>query len=220
VPAPENHLTPAQVEAARRARRGLLAAAGVAAVTTAAERAHAQPAREASPQDNLLPEWTRRLGAPVAATGYGAPSKFEANVQRRQSPGLTRTGQSSVSFTPLQNLFGIVTPSGVHFERHHSGLPEVDPEQHKLLVHGLVARPRVFSMSELMRFPSVSRFHFIECGANSGMEWGNVAVPTVQYTHGMLACSEFTGVPLATLLGEVGFDARRARYILAEGADG
>jgi sulfane dehydrogenase subunit SoxC len=71
-----------------------------------------------------------------------------------------------------------------------------------------------------MRFPSVSRIHFIECGANSGMEWGNVAVPTVQYTHGMLACSEFTGVPLSTLLDEVGFDRKRARYVLAEGADG
>ncbi len=148
------------------------------------------------------------------------PSKHEAAVQRRPSPGLTRTPLSSVSFTPLQNLFGIVTPSGVHFERHHSGMPEVDPAQHRLMIHGLVARPLVFTMDELMRFPSVSRMHFIECGANTGMEWGNVAVPTVQYTHGMLACSEFTGVPLATLLGEAGIDRKRAKYVLAEGADG
>ncbi len=140
-------------------------------------------------------------------------------MQRRQSPGLTRTGQSSVSFTPLQDLFGIITPAGVHFERHHAGMPDIDPAQHALLIHGLVARPLRFTMSDLMRFPSVSRFHFIECGANSGMEGGNVAVPTVQYSHGMLACSEFTGVPLKTLLGEAGFDEKRAKYLLAEGAD-
>ena len=71
-----------------------------------------------------------------------------------------------------------------------------------------------------MRLPSVSRIHFIECGANSGMEWGNVAVPTVQYTHGMLSCSEFTGVPLSALLEDCGADLKAGKYILAEGADG
>jgi sulfane dehydrogenase subunit SoxC len=220
-PAPENHLTTAQVDAVFRGRRAMLAsaAATLGAVPTLA-LAQARPA-PAPAADNppLIPPWTRALGAPVAATGYGSPSRFEGNVQRRPSPGLTRTGQSSVSFTPLQDLFGIITPSGVHFERHHAGMPDVDPAQHALLIHGMVARPMRFTMSDLMRFPSVSRFHFIECGANSGMEWGNVAVPTVQYSHGMLACSEFTGVPLKTLLGEVGFEEKRAKYLLAEGAD-
>jgi sulfane dehydrogenase subunit SoxC len=78
----------------------------------------------------------------------------------------------------------------------------------------------VFTLDELMRLPSVSRFHFIECGANTGMEWGNVAVPTCQYTHGMLSCSEFTGVPLKLLLEMAGVDFKRGRYVLAEGADG
>ena len=144
---------------------------------------------------NIAP-WTRALGAPVVALPYGVPSEFEANVVRRQSPGLTPQPQSSVSFTPLQNLFGIITPSGLHFERHHSGMPTIDPAQHRLMIHGMVRRPIVLTMDDILRFPSVSRIHFIECGANSGMEWANVAVPTVQYTHGMLACSEFTGVPL------------------------
>ena len=211
--APENHLGAGDIARAKLGRRGFIgrsvaAGAGLVAAGTAA----AVPA--------LVPPWTKSLGAPVAKDGYGQPSKYEAAVQRRSSPGLTRTPLSSVSFTPLQNLFGIVTPSGVHFERHHSGMPEVDPAQHRLMIHGLVARPLVFTMDELMRFPSVSRMHFIECGANTGMEWGNVAVPTVQYTHGMLACSEFTGVPLATLLDEVGFDRKRAKFVLAEGADG
>jgi sulfane dehydrogenase subunit SoxC len=88
------------------------------------------------------------------------------------------------------------------------------------MVNGLVKTPKVFTLDEIMRLPSVSRFHFIECGANTGMEWGNVAVPSVQYTHGMLSCSEFTGVPLITLLEMAGADLKKGRFLLAEGADG
>ena len=166
-----------------------------------------------------VPAWQTTLGAPILEHPYGLPSRYEANVKRRESPGLTRTPQSSVSFTPLQNLFGIITPSSLHFERHHGGMPEVDPHQHRLMIHGMVANPRIFTVDDVMRFPSVSRIHFIECGANTGMEWGNVAVPTVQYTHGMIACSEWTGVLLSTLLDECGYDRQRARFVLAEGAD-
>ena len=143
------------------------------------------PADGGDPNILNLPEHSKGLGQPVATDGYGKPSKYEANVQRRQSPGLTQTTQSSVSFAPLQSLFGIVTPSGLHFERHHQGWWDIDPSKHRLMVNGstsLLKTPMVFTMDELMRLPSVSRFHFIECGANTGMEWGNVAVPTVQYT--------------------------------------
>jgi sulfane dehydrogenase subunit SoxC len=215
LPAPENHLT---AEAARRSRRGFMRTAAGAAAAGIAGGALAQGAGRAEPPG--IAAWTRSLGPGVVTTGYGMPSKFEAAVQRRESPGLTRTSQSSVSFTPLQNLFGIITPSGVHFERHHSGMPEVDPGQHRLMINGMVRRPLILAMDDIMRFPAVSRIHFIECGANSGMEWANVAVPTVQFTHGMLACSEFTGVLLSTLLDEAGYDRKNAKYILAEGADG
>ncbi len=123
-----------------------------------------------------------------------------------------------MSFAPLQSLFGIVTPSGLHFERHHQGWWDIDPStappDDQRLGRRIVRRPLVFTMDELMRLPSVSRFHFIECGANSGMEWGNVAVPTVQYTHGMLSCSEFTGVPLKLLLEMAGADCE-ARAVRA-----
>jgi sulfane dehydrogenase subunit SoxC len=88
------------------------------------------------------------------------------------------------------------------------------------MVNGMVKTPKVFTMDEIMRLPSVSRFHFIECGANTGMEWGNVAVPTVQYSHGMLSCSEFTGVPLITLLRDGRRDLKAGKFVLAEGADG
>ena len=197
-------------------RRAVLLGGSVAASSVPA-RTIAQEA--AAPAPPGVPPWSKSLGAPVLASPYGVPSKFEANVRRRESPGLTRTAHSSVAFTPLQSLFGIITPSGLHFERHHAGVPEIDPHQHRLMIHGMCRNPRIFTMDDLLRFPAVSRIHFIECGANTGMEWANVAVPTVQYTHGMIGCSEWTGVALSTLLGEVGFD-RRAKFLLAEGADG
>lgn len=148
------------------------------------------------------------------------PSQFEANLQRRESPGLTRVSAASVAFTPLQGLFGIITPSGLHFERHHQGWHDIDPSKHRFMINGLVKQAKVYTMDDLMRMPSVSRMHFIECGANTAMEWGNVAVPSVQYSHGMLSCSEFTGVPLSVLLEDCGYDKRKAKVVLAEGADG
>ena len=160
------------------------------------------------------------LGLPVASNPYGQPSKHEINLQRRESPGLTRVGAASVAFTPLQGMFGIITANGLHFERHHQGWHDIDPARHRLMINGLVRRAKVYTMDDIMRLPSVSRMHFIECGANTGMEWGNVAVPTVQYTHGMLSCCEFTGVPLSLLLDDCGYDHRRGKFILAEGGDG
>jgi sulfane dehydrogenase subunit SoxC len=199
--------------------RGAFAAAAAGAAGAAAAATSPAPA-DGDPAILQLPEHSRGLGQPVATDGYGKPSRHEANVQRRTSPGLTQTRQASVSFAPLQSLFGIVTPSGLHFERHHQGWWDIDPSRHRLMLNGQVKAPKVFTMDELMRLPSVSRFHFIECGANTGMEWGNVAVPTCQYTHGMLSCSEFTGVPLITLLDMAGVDRKKSRFVLAEGADG
>jgi sulfane dehydrogenase subunit SoxC len=219
--APENFLSREQIQEVRAGRRGFLSGAVAAAASAmAASRALASD----DPAIMNLPAHSKGLGQPVAARGYGLPSEWEKNLQRRESPGLTRVPQSSVSFCPLQGLFGIITPSGLHFERHHQGWWDIDPSKHRLMVNGsdktLLKRAMVFSMDELMRLPSVSRMHFIECGANTGMEWGNVAVPTVQYTHGMLSCSEFTGVPLRALLELCGVDFKRAKFVLAEGADG
>jgi sulfane dehydrogenase subunit SoxC len=218
VDAPGVRQVVAEAHAGRRdfIRNAFAAAAGVAA--TAAARATTRA--EGDPAILELPEHSKGLGQPVVTDGYGKPSQWERNVQRRQSPGLTQTHQASVSFAPLQSLFGIVTPSGLHFERHHQGWWDIDPSKHRLMLNGMVKTPKVFTMDELMRLPSVSRFHFIECGANTGMEWGNVAVPTCQYTHGMLSCSEFTGVPLITLLELAGADLKQGKFVLAEGADG
>ena len=223
--APENHLSPELMETARKARRSFMGKAlAMGAGATVAGAARAQEARgvpgDGDPAIVKLPAHTTGLGQPVAARGYGVPSQYEKNLQRRESPGLTRVSAASVSFTPLQGLFGIITPNGLHFERHHQGWWDIDPSQHRLMINGLVKEARVFTMDDLMRLPSVSRIHFIECGANTGMEWGNVAVPTVQYSHGMISCSEFTGVLLSTLLDMCGYDRKNGKYILAEGADG
>ncbi|MDD3482376.1 sulfite dehydrogenase [Azovibrio restrictus] len=199
-------------------RNSFIAAAGAMAAPMLTRAAEGDP--------NILgnPPWTTSLGMPVAANPYGLPSKYERNLVRRESPGLTRVSGSSVAFTPLQGLFGIITPSGLHFERHHQGWHDVDPSKHRLMINGsepgFLKTAKVYTMDDIMRLPSVSRIHFIECGANTGMEWGNVAVPTVQYSHGMLSCSEFTGVPLRLLLEDCGVDFRKCRYVLAEGADG
>ena len=198
-------------------RRSFLAAsAGMAAASSLASAATA----DGDPAILKLPEHSTSLGKPVATHPYGQPSKHETALLRRESPGLTRVSAASVSFAPLQGLFGIITPSGLHFERHHQGWHDIDPTQHRLMINGLVKTPKVYTMDDLMRLPAVSRMHFIECGANTAMEWGNVAVPSVQYTHGMLSCSEFTGVPLSLLLDDCGFDKKTAKFILAEGADG
>ena len=231
--APENFLDAdgvrqvfAEARAGRRdfIRKAFAAAGAAAAAPLVAAQSNPVPAAGGDPNILTLPEHSRSLGQGVGVEPYGQPSKFEANVQRRQSPGLSQTTQASVAFAPLQSLFGIVTPSGLHFERHHQGWYDIDPSKHRLMVHAddaaLLKKPQVFTMDELMRLPSVSRFHFVECGANTSMEWANTAVPTVQYTHGMLSCSEFTGVPLRTVLDMCGADMKRGRFVLAESADG
>jgi sulfane dehydrogenase subunit SoxC len=200
-------------------RKSFLGALTAGVGAASASRAFAQ----AGPDDPAIVEkqvWQTTLGQPVAVKPYGTPSIYESYLQRRESPGLTRVSAASVSFAPLQGFFGTITPNGLHFERHHQGWYDIDPNKHRLMINGLVDKELVFTMDELMRLPSVSRVHFIECGANTGMEWGNVAVPTVQYTHGMLSCCEFTGVPLSLLLDMAGADTKKGQYVLAEGNDG
>jgi sulfane dehydrogenase subunit SoxC len=164
-----------------------------------------------------VPEWMHVQGRPILSPPYGLPAKFEKDVVRRQrEPRATETEAFSV--TPLQDLHGIVTPNGLVYERHHAGVPEIAPDQHQLLVHGMVERPLIFTMDDLVRFPSVSRLHFLECSGNSSTEWKKSGYDSVQRTHGLLSCCEWTGVPLSTILEEVGLKPD-GKWILAEGAD-
>lgn len=166
-----------------------------------------------------VPKWMKQTGRGVVTVPYGVPSKFENNIIRRTVPWLTASPISSISFSPLHRLKGIITPNGLHFERYHAGIPEIAPDEHRLVIHGLCENPLVFSMEDLMRFPSVSEIRFIECPANGGMEWRGAQMEALQFTHGMVSCSEWTGVRLSTLLDEVGVKPE-AKWVLAEGADG
>lgn len=158
-------------------------------------------------------EEIRTIGTPLRE--YGARSEFERSARTYRASSVPMTGASR---TPLQDQFGIITPSSLHFERHHSGVPTIDPATHALTIHGLVERPQRFSMQSLRRLPSVSHVHFIECGGNAGREHRGNPGTTVQQSHGLVSCSEWTGVRLSTLLNEVGVKPA-ARWILAEGAD-
>ena len=166
-----------------------------------------------------LPEWTRGLGDGVAVRAYGMPSKHEAHVVRRDVSWLTPTPQSSVSFTPLHELDGIITPNGVCFERHHAGIAEIDPVDYRLIIHGMVEKPLIFTLPDLKRMPRINRVHFCECAANTGMEWRGSQLNGCQYTHGMIHCVMYTGVPLKLLLEEAGLKPG-AKWLLLEGADG
>jgi len=141
------------------------------------------------------------------ASEVGTRSSFE---QPKRAPG------GLVSRTPLQDLHGAITPADLHFERHHSGVPRIDPRSYRLLVHGLVERPTIFTLNDLKRFPAVSRICFLECSGNLGRQGGEKTRP--QELCGLTSQSEWTGVMLSTLFREVG--ARPdAKWFLAEGQD-
>ncbi len=185
--------------------------------TFAASAGRVMAADESLPPN--VPAWTRSLGRGVVSEPYGMPAKYEQDVVRRTVSWLTASPISSISMTPLHEMKGIITPSGLVFERYHGGVPDVHPDKHRLMIHGMVKRPLIFTMDELMNFPSESVIHFLECPANGGMEWRGTQMEALQFTHGMLSCCEWTGVKLSTLLEEVGFN-KKAKWILAEGADG
>src|SRR4051794_36766600 len=163
--------------------------------------------------------WSQTVGPGVVDRPYGRPAEAEAGVIRRNVPWLTAGTESSISFSPLQSLHGIITPNGLFFERYHAGRPDVDPDQHRLMIHGLVDRPRVLDMNDITRYPATSRVHFIECPANGGMEWRAAQLNSLQFTHGMISCAEWTGVKLSTLLDDVGLKLD-GKWAMFEGADG
>lgn len=199
----------------RASRRSFLTgAAGLAAAGATGGIARADD-KNLPPQ---IADWSKTLGAGVGTTPYGKPSKYEKDVIRRTVAWLTATPESSVSFTPLHALDGIITPNGVCFERHHGGIAEVSPDDYRLMIHGLVEKPLIFTLEDLKRLPRVNKIYFLECAANSGMEWRGAQLNGCQYTHGMVHCVQYTGVPLKLLLEQAGLKAN-AKWILVEGGD-
>lgn len=197
-------------------RRRFLFAAGSAGAAAVAAPALAQTAPPGAQYFAPQADPTKEQGRPVAGDGgYGSRSQFETEVRWRYP---TPNEHTSWSMTPLDHMLGNLTPSGLHFERHHGGIPTIDPNRHLLFVHGLVDGPRKFTMADLKRFPSVTRRHFIECSGNGLTEWNKPTLKTVQGTHGLLSTSEWTGVLFSTIAREVGLKDEAA-WVLAEGAD-
>ena len=154
-----------------------------------------------------------QLGTPLGP--YGERSPYEKAVRWRRD---SKTPETGSSFTPLQDSVGTLTPSSLHYERHHAGIPLIDPEKHRLIIHGMVERPLSLTVAEIRRLPSVTRTLVLECGGNSGSEWASKTGPDVQRSYGLVSCSEWTGVPLSLLLAEVGVRPG-ATWVIAEGAD-
>ena len=173
---------------------------------------------EASAEPLVVQPWMKTPGAGFA--GYGQPSRFEEKVARFIPPAPNPATQGvGPARTPLHLLDGIITPSGLHFERSHSGIPDIDPDQHRLAIHGLVRQPLVFTLDALHRYPMESRIAFIECAGNSALLNAPKPLPLgMAAIHGVFSCAEWTGVRLSTLLDEAGVDPS-ARWVIAEGAD-
>jgi sulfane dehydrogenase subunit SoxC len=160
--------------------------------------------------------WMKTSGSPFVA--YGQPSRFEDKAVRVGAAPTNAPGTGATR-TPIHLLNGTLTPNGLHFERSHSGVPDIDPAVHRLLIHGLVKHPLVFTLEALSRYPMESRIAFIECGGNSAaLNQKDPAPLNAQALHGLLSCAEWTGVKLSTLLDEAGVDPT-GKWILAEGAD-
>ncbi|MEZ5674527.1 sulfur dehydrogenase subunit SoxC [Thalassovita litoralis] len=192
--------------------------------STAGAIAGAGAASAATP-DPLITEkqsWAMGLGDGVDATPYGLPIKYESDVIRRNVEWLTADTISSINFTPIHALDGTITPQGCAFERHHSGAIELRKEDYRLMINGMVDQELVFTYEDLERFPRENRTFFLECAANTGMEWAGAQLNGAQFTHGMIHNMEYTGVSLRTLLEEAGLNAAgdlKDKWVYVEGAD-
>jgi sulfane dehydrogenase subunit SoxC len=180
-------------------------ALGAALAAGAARSVAGQPASD---------DPSRVVGGPMRP--YGDRSRFEEAVKQKRPPSMP--DEWGGNCTPLDETLGIITPSALHFEVCRGGVPDIDPHKHRLLIHGMVDRPLILTIDEIRRLPSTSRIFFIECAGNTRSEWRAPLAPSVQFTHGLTSCGEWTGVALSLLLREAGAH-KGATWIVAEGAD-
>ncbi|SFA75089.1 sulfur dehydrogenase subunit SoxC [Poseidonocella pacifica] len=193
-------------------RRAFLTSAAAATLGAGAARAAGDP---------LITEiqpWAQGFGDGVDATPYGLPIEYESDVVRRNVEWLTADTISSINFTPIHALDGTITPQGCAFERHHSGAIDMRKQDYRLMLHGMVEKELVFTYEDLERFPRESHVYFCECAANSGMEWAGAQLNGAQFTHGMIHNMEYVGIPLRTLLAEVGVKPE-GKWLYVEGHD-
>jgi len=187
----------------------LLAGAAATGVGSSLTGAAAEPLKD--------DPWS--VGAGSNSVGYEPRSKYEQQRVNRILSNPNGEPRTSHARTPHHLLNGTITPNGLHFTIVHSGIPDIDPDKHRLVIHGLVRQPKVFTLESLSRYPMVSQTTYVECGGNSGPMFSNEPLQaTVQQIHGLCSCAEWTGVRLSTLLEECGVDPK-AKWAIAEGAD-
>ncbi len=163
--------------------------------------------------------WGQKLGFPVTHNRYGMPSPFEHNVLRRNTKLLASGNfQASIAVAPIHELSGIIVPNGLFFSRSHGGTAIVDPNEFRLMIHGLVEKEIVLTLDQLKKYPSVTRTHFIECPANGGQEWRGPQFNSLQFAKGFMSCAEWTGVYIKDILKDLGLKPE-AQWMLAEGSD-
>jgi len=172
-----------------------------------------------------IPQWSSVLGAACGEHQYGMPVPYEKLVTREYSNAKTAgvnynapMEASNWTLTPLEKLHGSITPNGLFFTRAHGGFPDIDPKEHRLVIHGLVKNDLLLDMSDIKRFPSETKTHFLECSGNSDLMFENLGSSCTDI-HGLVSAAQWTGVKLSVLLKEAGIDLSKAKYILAEGAD-
>ena len=164
-----------------------------------------------------LPDSMLKAGSNFS--NYGQPSIYEKDIIRWISANPNVHG-NGVSWTPLEELQGTITPNGLHYERHHNGVPDINPSSHEIMIDGLVDKPLTFSIDALKRYPQITKICFIECGGNSNAGWRSAPIQSAAgYVHGLVSNAEWTGVPLRLLLNECGIQAE-AKWAIAEAADG
>ncbi|MDF1875341.1 sulfite dehydrogenase [Sulfurimonas sp. SAG-AH-194-I05] len=177
-------------------------------------------AGEGDPAIMHHPKWGQTWGDPVDQNLYGMPSKYEHNVTRRNTKLLASGNfRASIAVTPIQESEGIITPNGLFFSRSHGGTAHVDPNEYRLMIHGLLEKPIVLTLAQLKRYPTVTRTHFIECPANGGQEWRGPQFNSLQFAKGFMASAEWTGVYIKDLIKDLGVDMKKAQWMLAEGSD-
>jgi len=166
------------------------------------------------------PKWGQTWGDPVTKNRYGVPSAYEHNVTRRNTKLLASGNyRASIAVTPIHESEGIITPNGLFFSRAHGGVAHVDPNEFRLMIHGLMKKPIVLTLDQLKRYPSVTRTHFIECPANGGQEWRGPQFNSLQFSKGFMSCAQWTGVYIKTIIKDLGLDMDKAKWMLAEGSD-
>ena len=195
-------------------RRLFMRTLALGAAGTATGIASAQSVSEGQPEWMLVPGATTE--------DYGQPSHFELERTKRWTvppAGQAATGRSIAAFTPHHLMHGTLTPGGLHFEVNHHGIPDIDPDRHEIIIHGLVRQPIKLSLDAIANYPTETHQYFIECSGNSGALWApEPSGAQLDRTHGLLSGSEWTGVPLSILLDEAGVQPN-AKWVIAEGGD-